>query len=118
MRSAGHDEKLPAIPTGRAGRAHALDFDLSRFARMAYRLRSLSGRLRFGPTMQPSPTERSSGRARDENAASRLPLTDETRAWPRCEPAFTHFELGASSEYRPTTVTAKRYTPRYGARKD
>ena len=44
--------------------------------------------------------------------------TDERRLWPRCEPALTHYELGASSEYRPTTVMAKRYTPRYGLRKE
>jgi hypothetical protein len=43
---------------------------------------------------------------------------DEGRAWPRCEPALTHFELGASSDYRPTPVMAKRYTPRYGVRKE
>ena len=34
------------------------------------------------------------------------------------EPAFTHFELGASSELRPTALMAKRYTPRYGVRKE
>lgn len=43
---------------------------------------------------------------------------DEGRSWPRCEPALTHFELGASSEYRPTALMAKRYTPRYGVRKE
>jgi hypothetical protein len=43
---------------------------------------------------------------------------DEGRPWPRCEPAFTHYELGASSELRPTAVMAKRYTPRYGVRKE
>ena len=42
----------------------------------------------------------------------------DSRPWPRCEPALTHFELGASSEYRPTNVMAKRYTPRYGTRKE
>ncbi|HEY7787320.1 MAG TPA: hypothetical protein VIF33_02270 [Casimicrobiaceae bacterium] len=42
----------------------------------------------------------------------------DARSWPRCEPAFTHFELGASSEYRPTGVMAKRYIPRYGVRKE
>jgi len=43
---------------------------------------------------------------------------DDSRPWPRCEPALTHFELGASSEYQPTSVLAKRYTPRYGIRKE
>lgn len=43
---------------------------------------------------------------------------DEKRSFPRCEPAFTHYELGASQEYRPTAVIAKRYTPRYGVRKE
>ncbi len=42
----------------------------------------------------------------------------EERTWPRCEPASTHFELGASTEYRPTAVMAKRFTPRYGVRKE
>lgn len=41
-----------------------------------------------------------------------------SRAWPRCEPASTHFELGASADYQPTAVMAKRYTPRYGVRKE
>ena len=44
--------------------------------------------------------------------------SDESRTWPRYEPALTHFELGASSEYRPVTLMAKRYTPRYGVRKE
>ena len=43
---------------------------------------------------------------------------DRSRMWPRCELGFTHFELGASSDYRPTTVVAKRYTPKWGVRKD
>jgi hypothetical protein len=41
-----------------------------------------------------------------------------SRAWPRCEPASTHFELGASADYRPAAVMAKRYSPRYGVPKD
>jgi len=41
-----------------------------------------------------------------------------SRTWPRCEPASTHFELGASADYRPTAVLAKRYAPKYGARKE
>jgi hypothetical protein len=41
----------------------------------------------------------------------------EARRWPQCEPASTHFELGSASE-RPTAVMAKRYTPRYGVRKE
>lgn len=44
--------------------------------------------------------------------------TDDGRTWLRYEPALTHFELGASSEIRPTTVPARRYTPRYGVRKE
>jgi hypothetical protein len=43
---------------------------------------------------------------------------ESSRAWPRYEPGFTHFELGESSDYRPTAVMAKRYTPRQGVRKD
>jgi hypothetical protein len=53
---------------------------------------------------------------RSDAAAPRR--SDQRRPWPRCEPALTHFELGASSEYRPTTLSAKRYTPRYGIRKE
>jgi hypothetical protein len=41
-----------------------------------------------------------------------------SRAWPRCEPASTHFELGSSSDYQPTAVMAKRYTPKFGARRE
>jgi hypothetical protein len=41
-----------------------------------------------------------------------------SRAWPRCEPASTHFELGASADYRSAAVIAKRYSPRYGVPKD
>lgn len=44
--------------------------------------------------------------------------TDGSRMWLRYEPALTHFELGASSEMQPTTVPARRYTPRYGVRKE
>ena len=45
-------------------------------------------------------------------------LPERSRTWPRCELGFTHFELGASSDYRPTTVVAKRYTPKWGVRKE
>jgi hypothetical protein len=47
-----------------------------------------------------------------------MPSREEARAWPRYEPAFTHFELGDSPEYRRTPLTAKRFTPRHGAGKD
>jgi hypothetical protein len=69
--------------------------------------------------MQPLPTQRPTGDApnRTEAVTPRPRNSDETRTWPRYEPAFTHFELGAPSEYQPTAVMAKRYTPRYGARK-
>jgi hypothetical protein len=50
-------------------------------------------------------------------SGARLRNASDTRAFPRCEPAYTHFELGASSEQRPTAGMAKRYTPRYGVRK-
>ena len=64
----------------------------------------------------PAPAREGAGTAVD----SVLPHAWEpsSRAWPRCEPASTHFELGASADYRPTAVMAKRYTPKYGARKD
>jgi hypothetical protein len=61
---------------------------------------------------EPSRTVLSNG------SGARLRNTGETRSFPRCEPAYTHFELGASSEYRPTAVMAKRYAPRYGVRKE
>jgi hypothetical protein len=44
--------------------------------------------------------------------------SERSRMWPRCELGSTHFELGASSDYRPTTVVAKRYTPKWGVRKE
>ncbi len=65
----------------------------------------------------PSPARPDAGSAVDAT----LPHAwDEpsSRAWPRCEPASTHFELGASADYRPTAVMAKRYSPRYGVPKD
>jgi hypothetical protein len=52
-----------------------------------------------------------------DNGAPRA-RPDETRAWPRYDAASTHFELGASSDYAPTAVMAKRYAPRYGVRKE
>jgi len=42
----------------------------------------------------------------------------EARPFPRCEPAFAHFELGALQDSRPTAALAKRYTPRNGVRKE
>jgi len=54
----------------------------------------------------------------DADAQWHLRSADESRAWPRCEPGFTHFELGASVDVRPTATMAKRYTPRPGVRKD
>jgi hypothetical protein len=57
-------------------------------------------------------------RASNASDASRIHSSDAARSWRRCEPALTHFELGASSEHRPTAVMAKRYTPRYGVRKE
>jgi hypothetical protein len=59
-------------------------------------------------------------RSRVSNRSDATPRrdADDRRPWPRCEPALTHFELGESSDYRPTTVMAKRYTPRYGIRKE
>jgi hypothetical protein len=62
--------------------------------------------------------EPSTDRVSNDSGASQLRRPDDARAWPRCEPALTHFELGASSENRPTAVMAKRYTPRYGVRKE
>jgi hypothetical protein len=41
-----------------------------------------------------------------------------SRAWPRCEPGFMHYELGASSDYRSAAVAGTRYTPGNGVRKD
>lgn len=65
-----------------------------------------------------SRTERSTDPASSGNDAPQLRNRDDARSLPRCEPAFTHFELGASSENRPTALTTKRYTPRYGVRKE
>jgi len=67
----------------------------------------------------PGETEPTTQRVSNGSDAPRLRNPDDARSWrPRCEPAFTHFELGASSDYRPATVLAKRYTPRYGVRKE
>jgi len=59
-------------------------------------------------------------RSRVSNRSDATPRrdADDRRPWPRCEPALTHFDLGESSDYRPTTVMAKRYTRRYGIRKE
>lgn len=65
-----------------------------------------------------SKADPSADRALNGNDATRIHGRDEARSWPRCEPAFTHFELGASSESLPTAVMARRYTPRYGVRKE
>jgi hypothetical protein len=65
-------------------------------------------------TIEPSTHHVSNG-----SDALELRKPDEDRSWrPRCEPAFTHFELGASPEHRPNAAMAKRYTPRYGVRKE
>jgi hypothetical protein len=66
----------------------------------------------------PSNIEPSTPRVSNARDAEPHRNPDEGRTWPRCEPAFTHFELGASSELGPTTLMAKRYTPRYGVRKE
>ena len=68
--------------------------------------------MRISNIPEPSPLHVSNA---DDMAQRRA---DDSRAWPRCEPALTHFELGASSEYRPTSMMAKRYTPRRGIRKE
>jgi hypothetical protein len=84
---------------------------------MACGLRSVASildRMRAMPTK----IEPSVPRVSNRSDATLRRRPDESRTWPRCEPAFTHFELGASSESRPTTVLAKRYTPRYGVRKE
>lgn len=64
------------------------------------------------PNMKPSVD-----RVSNEHDGSRARHFD-SREWPRFEPAFTHFELGASTASLPTAVMAKRYTPRYGVRKE
>jgi hypothetical protein len=51
--------------------------------------------------------------ARAVNQAAPAP-----RAWPRCEPGFMHFELGASSDDVSTAVMRTRHTPSNGIRKD
>ena len=66
----------------------------------------------------PIKIEPSAHRMSNGSDASPRRNLDESRTWPRCEPALTHFELGASSDYRPITLRAKRYTPRYGVRKE
>jgi hypothetical protein len=41
-----------------------------------------------------------------------------SRAWPRCESGYTHYELGTSADSVPTAVMAQRYTPRFGVREE
>ncbi len=57
------------------------------------------------------PFEPSGDRLSNESG-TRLRQAGEPRSFPRCEPALTHFELGASQDSRPTAALAKRYTPR------
>ena len=52
--------------------------------------------------------------ARQAPGASYAP----SRAWPRCESGYTHYELGASTNSYPTAVMAQRYTPRLGVREE
>jgi hypothetical protein len=54
----------------------------------------------------------------EHGASARRNARESRRAWPRYAPASTHFELGEGSEDRSTGVIARRYTPRYGVRKD
>jgi len=42
-----------------------------------------------------------------------LPRTAPARAWPRCEPASTHFELGIGADYEHPAPTATRYVRKY-----
>ena len=77
----------------------------------------LSPSLSIGQAM-PSNSEPSTPRVSNASDAEAHRNPEEGRPWPRYEPALTHFELGASSELRPTAVMAKRYTPRYGVRKE
>ena len=65
-----------------------------------------------------SPPARADSEPAIDAALPHLVEEASSRAWPRCEPASTHFELGASADYRPTAVMAKRYTPKYGVRKE
>ena len=68
--------------------------------------------------MQDSPRQSRKDTTATSHARPRETIADDVRAWPRCEPALTHFELGASTEYRPTAVMAKRFSPRHGVRKE
>jgi hypothetical protein len=101
----------------RTRRSHRLQVDLSAIAPMACGLRTWTRRFRPDQAM-PSNNEPLTPRMSNASDADPHRNPDEGRSWPRCEPAFTHFELGASSELRPTAVMAKRYTPRYGVRKE
>lgn len=57
--------------------------------------------------------------AMSNESDARLRNVVPTRAFPRCEPAFMHYELGASQQGgRSTAEMAKRYTPQHGARKE
>jgi hypothetical protein len=86
-------------------------------ATMACRLRPTIASPLASEFAMPHPVEPSRA-GLSNGSGARLRNAGETRSFPRCEPAYTHFELGALPEYRPTAVKAKRYTPRYGVRKE
>ena len=55
-----------------------------------------------------------------EGLEGRMPgvPSSPSRAWPRCESGYTHYELGASTDSDPTAVMAQRYTLHFGAREE
>ena len=69
------------------------------------------------PVMAPHLVEPSRDRLSNDSGP-RLRHAGEPRSFPRCEPAFTHFELGTSQDDRPMAAWAKRHTPHDGARKE
>ena len=94
-----------------------LRVDTRSLSRMARRLRACVASPTLRKVAVPHLVEPSRDGVSNGSGAKQRNARD-TRAFPRCETAYTHFELGASSEYRPTAAMAKRYTPRYGVRKE
>ena len=62
-------------------------------------------------------TTKDTGGSNISTATQPSAASTPSRPWPRCELAYTHFELGASDD-RPTSPFATRTTLNPGLRKD
>ena len=60
--------------------------------------------------MQPEAATSGNSEAGDDGAHDRK--APGARRWPRCEPAFTHFELGDSADDRTASTALTRFASR------